>query len=70
MPTTTMLSPVSMDSSQPISADLEYSRTLARLYDRMAIIDDLIRSLERYERSTARQGKCVPFRVSAPLKCS
>lgn len=43
------------------------SLALKRLYTRIAVVDDLIRSLEKYERFPARKGRadCIPFR-----KCS
>jgi hypothetical protein len=42
-------------------------RALERLYTRMAVVDDLIRSLENYERFPLRKGpaQCIPIR-----KCS
>jgi hypothetical protein len=39
-------------------------RALQRLYTRKAVVDDLIRSLENYERSPIRKGpaQCIPIR--------
>jgi hypothetical protein len=39
-------------------------RALERLYIRKAVVDDLIRSLENYERFPIRkvQGQCIPIR--------
>ena len=52
-----------------ISGDFIRRRALARLYERKAAVDALIRSLEVYERAKQRNsGECVPF--MAPLKCS
>jgi hypothetical protein len=43
------------------------NRALERLYTRRAVVDDLIRSLETYERFPVRKGpaQCIPIR-----KCS
>jgi hypothetical protein len=40
------------------------NRALERLYTRMAVVDDLIRSLENYERFPVRKGpaQCIPIR--------
>jgi hypothetical protein len=40
------------------------NRALERLYTRRAVVDDLIRSLETYERSPIRKGpaQCIPIR--------
>jgi hypothetical protein len=48
--------------------DLSRRRALDRLYERRAVIDDLIRSLEKYERTGANRAECIPF--SAPPKYS
>jgi hypothetical protein len=37
-------------------------RALERLYTRKAVVDDLIRSLENYERSPIRPAQCIPIR--------
>lgn len=42
-------------------------RALERLYERKAAVDDLIRSLEGYQRAK-RKPQCIPF--SAERKCS
>jgi predicted nucleic acid-binding protein len=43
------------------------NRALERLYTRRAVVDELIRSLETYERFPVRKGpaQCIPIR-----KCS
>ena len=43
------------------------NRALERLYTRKALVDDLIRSLETYERFPLRKGpaQCIPIK-----KCS
>jgi hypothetical protein len=68
--TLTMLPAVaSIERTRLIPADFIRRRALDRLYERKAAVEDLIRSLEVYERSTnLHPGECVPF--SGPLKCS
>lgn len=68
MPTTILPSPVSLERDRLVPADFPYRRVLARMYERKAIIDDLIHRLEQYERSKAGTAQCVPF--SAPKRCS
>jgi len=48
-------------------AEVFRNRTLERLYSRRAVVDDLIRSLENYQRFPLRKGpgECIPIR-----KCS
>lgn len=59
----------SIERSRLIPNDFIRRRALERLYERKAAVEDLIRSLEGYERTTdSRMGKCVPF--NAQLKCS
>jgi hypothetical protein len=59
----------SIERTRMIPADFIRRRALDRLYERKAAVEDLIRSLEIYERTAnPRAGECVPF--SAPLKCS
>ena len=41
---------------------------LERLYERREVVDDLIRSLEDYQRQVPRKAPCVPFSVAA--RCS
>ena len=42
---------------------------LMRLYARKAAVDDLIRSLENYQKTVpTRKAECIPF--SAGMKCS
>ncbi len=42
--------PSSLERSRLLSADLIRRQTLARLYERRAAVEDLIRSLEDYQR--------------------
>jgi hypothetical protein len=65
---TILPSPVSLERTRLVPADFPYRRALARMYERKAIIDDLIQRLEQYERNKAGAALCVPF--SAPRKCS
>lgn len=46
------------------AADEIRIRALERLYTRKAVVDDLIRSLENYERFPACKGtaQCIPIR--------
>jgi hypothetical protein len=68
--TLTMLPAVaSLERTRLIPADFIRRRALDRLYERKAAVEDLIRSLEIYERSiNPHAAECVPF--SEPLKCS
>jgi hypothetical protein len=67
MPTTILPSPVSLERSRLLPADFAFRRVLARMYERRAIIDDLIHCLEQYEQNKAGTAQCVPF--SAPKRC-
>jgi hypothetical protein len=59
----------SIERSRLISGDYIRLRALDRLYERKAAVEDLIRSLEDYQRTTQpKPGVCVPF--IAPRKCS
>jgi hypothetical protein len=69
MPLTVIPAVASIERSRLIPDDFVRLRALERLYERKAAVEDLIRSLEGYERTTHRKmGECVPF--NAPLKCS
>ena len=67
-----------MTLALPANASIERShlpvdfirrRALDRLYQRKAAIEDLIRSLEDYERvNRPRAAECIPF--NAPRTCS
>jgi hypothetical protein len=48
----TLPSPSSVQRNRPISRDVIRKRALQRLYRRRAAVEDLIRSLESYRRST------------------
>jgi hypothetical protein len=59
----------SAERSRLIPGDFIRRRALERLYERKAAVEDLIRSLEIYERSKGKSaGECVPF--IARQKCS
>jgi hypothetical protein len=59
----------SLERSRLIPSDFIRRRALERLYERKAAVEDLIESLETYERITRpKTGECVPFR--AEPKCS
>ena len=65
----TLLETSSAERSRLIPGDYIRLRALDRLYERKAAVEDLIRSLEVYQRTTnSRRGECVPF--IAPRKCS
>jgi hypothetical protein len=69
MPLTVIPSAASIERSRLIPDDFIRRRALERLYERKAAVEDLIRSLEGYERTThPKMGECVSF--NAPLKCS
>jgi hypothetical protein len=59
----------SLERSRLIPNDFIRRRALERLYQRKAAVEDLIRSLEGYERTThPKTGECIPF--NALEKCS
>lgn len=65
----TLPAPSSAERSRLISGDLIRSRALDRLYERKAAVEDLIRSLQDYQRSNApKRAQCIEF--SALPKCS
>jgi hypothetical protein len=51
---------------QPRTQDPD--RALAQLYDRRDALDELIRSIEDYQRMRETRARCIPF--SALPKCS
>jgi hypothetical protein len=52
----------SAERSRLLSADLIRRRALERLYERKAAVEDLIRSLEDYQRSKEPvRAECIPF---------
>jgi hypothetical protein len=69
MPLTVIPAVASIERSRLIPDNFLRRRALERLYERKAAVEDLIRSLEGYERTThAKIGECVPF--NGLLKCS
>ena len=63
---TTQVPPLQNHSST--SADRIRQRALARLYERKSAVDQLIRSLERYQQSQAiRRARCVPISAESKL---
>jgi hypothetical protein len=61
--------PSSAERSRLLSTDHIRRRALERLYERRAAVDDLIRSLEEYQRTKAgRRAPCVE--ISAVRTCS
>ena len=65
----TLPAPSSDERSRRISGDFIRARALARLYERRAVVEDLIRSLEEYQRTNEpRLAECIEF--SAPPKYS
>jgi hypothetical protein len=71
MPTTarSTVAPTKRENNSVIAGEFVRRRALDRLYERRAIVEELIRSLECYQRMNRRQpGKCVPF--IAQRKCS
>ena len=62
--------PSSAERYRMVSIDLIRRRALDRLYERRAAVDDLIRSLENYQRAQEpRAAECIEFRVPS-TKCS
>jgi len=60
--------PTSAERSRLLSVDAIRRRALDRLYERRSAVQDLIRSLEDYQRSKdGRLAECVVF--SARRKC-
>ena len=69
MPLNVLPVATSIERSRLIPGDFIRRRALDRLYERKAAVEDLIRSLESYERTNRpAAGECVPF--IAPRKCS
>lgn len=71
MPSPIMLpSSFSEQRNRLLSVDLIRRRALDRLYQRRATVEDLIQSLEDYQRCREGQetAQCIPF--SARRKCS
>ena len=61
--------PSSAERSRLLSTDHIRQRALERLYERRAAVDDLIRSLEEYQRVKGRRrAQCIEF--SAARTCS
>ncbi len=50
------------------SHDHHRREALERLYQRREAVDDLIRSLEQYQRQVPRKADCLPFNAAA--RCS
>jgi hypothetical protein len=64
-----LVAPSSAERSRALSADAIRERALERLYERRDVVEDLIRSLEGYERChQARAAACIE--ISAVRKCS
>lgn len=59
--------PSSDERSRLISGDFIRTRALERLYERKAVVEDLIRSLEDYQQVGTRRAECIE--ISAPQKC-
>ncbi len=63
MPLTVLPAAASPDRSSVVHGDFIRRRALVRLYERKAAVEDLIRSLERYERTVrSNPGECIVFR--------
>jgi len=69
MPPFTLPSPASAERSRLMPVDVLRRQALERLYERREVVENLIRSLEDYERArTARRPACVD--ISSRRKCS
>ncbi len=65
----TLPSPTSATRSRLVSVNDSRQEALNRLYERREVVDNLIRSLEDYERAKAvRRGMCIE--ITAGRKCS
>jgi hypothetical protein len=65
----TLPSPASLERSRSMPVDLLRRQALARLYERRDTVDNLIRSLEDYQRSqSGAQSACIE--ITAHRRCS
>lgn len=65
----TLPSPASLDRSRLMPVDLLRRQALARLYERRDTVDNLIRSLEDYQRSQSGvPSACIE--ITARRRCS
>ena len=64
----TLPSPASAERSRLLAVDDLRRQALARLYDRRETVDNLIRSLENYQRSQAGT-QCTCIEIRARRKC-
>lgn len=65
----TLPSPASAERSRLLPVDVLRRQALARLYERRETVENLIRSLEDYQRTKADpQAPCID--ISARRKCS
>lgn len=62
-------SPASAERNRPILVDDLRRQALARLYERRQTVENLIRSLEDYQR-TKSATRCECIDISARRKCS
>jgi len=67
--------PYSDKRSRLIAGDFVRHRALERLYERKAAVEDLIRSLEQYQRASSpnvingKVGRAEVIEFSAPRRC-
>jgi len=67
----TLPSPASAERSRLLPVDVLRRQALARLYERRETVENLIRSLEDYQRSQQDQpNKALCIDISARRKCS
>lgn len=64
----TLPSPASAERSRLMPVDMLRQQALARLYERRDTVDNLIRSLEDYQR-TKVEGQTVCVSITARRKC-
>ncbi len=63
-------SPTSTERDRMIAGCILSGKALDRLYERRSVLDDLIRSLEDYQKSTqGRKAQLLEF-VTSARKCS
>ena len=65
----TLPSPASAERSRLMPVDVLRQQALARLYERRETVDNLIRSLEDYERARST-GRAPCLDITALRKCS
>jgi len=66
----TLPSPASAERSRLLPVDVLRRQALARLYERRETVENLIRSLEDYQRNQQDRPKAMCIDITARRKCS